>query len=166
MYIKIASDDISSNTTSGAVVLMATAYGYYKKRKGDGRVVRLTPKQEKFAKAIAYEGMNNTDAYKSAYSVKNMSDNAVYVEACNLAQNPKVALRVKELAKELDSPRIMSATQRREKLTELAESEDPNIVLRSIDLLNKMDGEYIQKVVAEVSSYENSLKKVVDEDEY
>jgi phage terminase small subunit len=115
-------------------------------------VVKLTPKQEKFAKAIAYEGMRNTDAYRSAYNVENMSDNAVYVEACKLAQNPKIAQRIKEIAAELDSPKIMNATKRREKLTELTESEDPNVVMKAIDLLNKMDGEYIQKIEAEVTN--------------
>jgi phage terminase small subunit len=115
-------------------------------------VVKLTPKQEKFAQAIAYDGMNNTDAYKSAYSVKNMSDNAIYVEACKLAQNPKIAQRIKEIAKELESPKIMDATKRREKLTELTECEDPNVVMKAIDLLNKMDGEYIQKIETEVKN--------------
>ena len=31
--------------------------------------------------------------------------------------------------------------------------------------MNKMTGEYVQRVVADVS-YEDSLRKVVDEDEY
>ena len=125
----------------------------------------LTPKREKFAKAIVYENMNYSDAYRSAYNTKNMSDRAIWVEASNLAQNPNVALRIKELVKEMDSPKIMSATKRREKLSSLADSEDPNVVMKAIDLLNKMDGEYIQKVVADVS-YEDNLKKVVGEDEY
>ena len=47
----------------------------------------------------------------------------------------------------------MSRTKRAEKLTELAEeSEDPNIIIRAIDTLNKMTGEYIQKVEAEVKN--------------
>jgi phage terminase small subunit len=125
----------------------------------------LTPKQENFAKAIAYENMNYSDAYRSAYNTGKMSDNAIWVEASKLAQNPKVALRIKELIKSMDSPKIMNATKRREKLSELADSEDPNVVMKAIDLLNKMDGEYTQKVVADVS-YEDNLKKVVGEDEY
>ena len=127
--------------------------------------MKLTAKQEAFAKAVAYEGMNNTDAYRSVYSVKNMSDKTVWEEASKLANSPKVSTRIKELAKEMDSPRIMTATKRRERLTEFAESEDANTAMKAIDLLNRMDGEYIQRVVADVS-YEDNLKKVVDEDEY
>lgn len=127
--------------------------------------MKLTPKQEAFAKAIAFEGMNNTEAYRSVYSTNSMSDKTIWEEASKLANSPKVATRIKELAKEMDSPRIMTATKRRERLTEFAESEDANTAMKAIDLLNRMDGEYIQRVVADVS-YEDNLKKVVDEDEY
>ena len=34
------------------------------------------------------------EAYRSSYSADNMSDDAVYVEACRLFKNPKIALRV------------------------------------------------------------------------
>lgn len=127
--------------------------------------MKLTAKQEAFAKAIAFEAMNNTDAYRSVYSVKNMSDKTVWEEASKLANSPKVATRIRELAKEADSPKIMDATKRRERLTEFAECDDPNTAMKAIDLLNRMDGEYIQRVVADVS-YEDNLKKVVGEDEY
>ena len=130
-----------------------------------GVSMKLTAKQEAFAKAIAFEGMNNTEAYRSVYSVKGMSDKTVHEEACKLANSPKITTRVKELSKEIDSPRIMSATRRRERLTEFAEGEDANTAIKAIDLLNRMDGEYVQKVVADVS-YEDNLKKLVDEDEY
>ena len=112
----------------------------------------LTPKQEKFAKCIALEGMTYIDAYKSAYSANNMSDNAIYVEASKLKALPKISLRIKELAKEVDAPKIMSASKRKEKLTELAASKNPNVAMKAIDLLNKMDGEYVQKVVADVDT--------------
>lgn len=111
---------------------------------------KLSQKQEGFAKSIALDGMNYVDAYRANYSVENWSDNAVYVEASKLANSPKISLRIKELSKEIDSPKIMKATERREKLTELANSDDPNVAMKAIDLLNKMDGEYVQKVAADV----------------
>ena len=58
--------------------------------------MNLTDKQEKFAQCIA-KGFNQSDAYREAYSVENMSDDAIYVEACRVMNNPKVSLRVKEL---------------------------------------------------------------------
>lgn len=58
----------------------------------------LTPKQEKFAQCVA-SGMNQSDAYRAAYACEGMSDPAIYVEACRLAQDPNVSLRVSELQK-------------------------------------------------------------------
>ena len=46
----------------------------------------------------------------------------------------------------------MSVTKRAERLSELAESSDPNVQMKAIDLLNKMTGEYVQKVAAEVDT--------------
>ena len=113
----------------------------------------LTPKQEKFAKCIVLDGMNYTDAYRCAYNASNMSDKTANEKASRLKDADKIRARMKELAAEIDSPKIMSRTKRAEKLTELAEeSEDPNIIIRAIDTLNKMTGEYIQKVEAEVKN--------------
>lgn len=126
---------------------------------------RLTAKQESFAKGIALDGLTYVDAYKSAYSTKNMSDDAIYVEASNLANSPKISIRIKELAKEADTPRVMNAQKRREKLTELAESEDANVAMKAIDLLNKMDGEYVQKLQAEVQTETTINIELVEDDE-
>jgi phage terminase small subunit len=133
--------------------------------KGGEDMRKLTANQESFAKCIALEGMNYADAYRNSYSTKNMSDNAIYVEASNLANSPKISLRIKELSKEADSPKIMSATRRKEKLTEYAESDDPNISMKAMDMLNKMDGEYIQKVVADVDTTYSINIDLVDDDE-
>lgn len=57
---------------------------------------KLTAKQEKFCQCIA-DGMNQTESYKSAYSSKNMSEKAIWVEAGRIAENPKVSLRISEL---------------------------------------------------------------------
>lgn len=57
-----------------------------------------SPKQEKFAQHFALNN-NATAAYRHAYSTKTKNDNTVWVEACKLLKNPKVAPRVKELQK-------------------------------------------------------------------
>ena len=126
----------------------------------------LTPKQEKFAQSIALEEMNQSDAYRSAYSCKKMSDKTIWENASRLMADSKVTARIAELRQETITPKVMSAQKRREKLTNIAEnSEDPNVAMKAIDLLNKMTGEYVQKVQASVS-YEDNLRKVVGGDEY
>lgn len=124
----------------------------------------LTPKQEKFAKNIALEGMNYSDAYRNAYNCKKMTDKTINDTASKLKDNPDIAQRIAELKREIDSPQIMSAIKRAEKVSKLAEdTEDPNIMLKAIDLLNKMSGEYVQKVQAEVSTELNINIELSDE---
>jgi len=111
----------------------------------------LTAKQEKFVQNII-EGMSQADAYRSAYSTKNMSDNAVYVNASKLMADAKVALRVKELRDQLAKPSIMTAQQRLEWLTKVirSEEEDTGDKLKAVDIMNKMQGEYVTKVEGEL----------------
>lgn len=107
----------------------------------------LTVNQENFAKFIV-EGRNQADAYRAAYKTKNMSNNAIYVEASKLADNPKVALRIKELRMELAKPSIMTAQERLEWLTEVVKDEKQSMTdrLKASDQMNKMQGEYVTKV--------------------
>lgn len=122
----------------------------------------LTPKQEKFIQGIV-NGLTNRDAYKEAYDTENMSDAAIDVEASRLLRNPNVALRHKEIMDALAIPSIMSAQERLEYLTRLIKEEekekvltlagtfmekpaDFNSKLKAIDLMNKMQGEYVTKV--------------------
>lgn len=123
----------------------------------------MTPKQEAFAKAIALDGMNYSDAYRSAYNCKRMSETTINNEAYKLMQNHEITTRIKELAAEAATPKIMSAQKRKEKLTQLAESDDPNVAMKAIDLLNKMDGEYVQKVEATVDNNVTINVELVDE---
>ena len=127
----------------------------------------LTAKEEQFAKAIALDGMGYSDAYRSAYDTSRMKDKTVNEKASILKDKDKIRTRIKELRDQIDTPKIMSAQKRKEWLTEVIN--DPNVEinarLKASDQLNKMEGEYIQKVQASVS-YEDNLRKVVGEDEY
>ena len=60
----------------------------------------LTPQQEKYCKNRALEEMTQQEAYRGAYNAENMNYDSVAVEACRLEQNPKIALRIKELKDE------------------------------------------------------------------
>lgn len=124
----------------------------------------LTPKQEKFVKNIVLEGMNYSDAYRNAYNTKGMADKTITEKASRLKDQDNIRARIKELSAEIDSPKIMTVTERAEKLSVLAEHEDPNVCMKAIDLLNKMTGEYIQKVVADVdTSYTINIELSDDE---
>lgn len=112
----------------------------------------LTPKQETFVKSIVLDGMNYSDAYRNAYNTKGMADKTITEKASRLKDQDNIRARIEELREEIDSPKIMSATKRAEKLSLLAEDEDPNVAMKAIDLLNKMTGEYVQKVVADVDT--------------
>ena len=124
----------------------------------------LTPKQETFVKAIVLDGMNYSDAYRAAYNTKGMSDKTINEKASRMKDEDKIRARIKELSAEIDSPRIMTVTKRAEKLSELADSDDPNVVMKAIDLLNKMTGEYVQKVVADVDTSYNINIELIDEE--
>ena len=108
----------------------------------------LTKKQEMFVQNII-NGMSQREAYKNAYSVKTMSDNAIDREASLLMKNPKLSQRFKELRDEFVKPTIMTAQERLEMLTEIvkaSEEHDINARLKALDIMNKMTGEYVTKV--------------------
>ena len=112
-----------------------------------------TIKQEKFVQNIML-GMSQADAYRASYNAKNMGDNAIYREASLLMENPKVSQRLKELRDQLANESIMSAQKRMEWLTSIvnATGESTGDRLKAIDILNKMSGEYVQKVQADVDT--------------
>ena len=124
----------------------------------------LTAKQELFVQKII-EGMSQADAYRSAYSCKNMSDNSIYVNASKLVADTKVAQRLKELREQLAKPSIMSAQERLEWLTDRIADEDVDInaKLKAIDIMNKMQGEYVQKIEADVKQEFTINVELVDE---
>jgi hypothetical protein len=105
-------------------------------------------KQEKFVQGLA-NGLSQRKAYRAAYptSVK-WKDSTVDVKASQLAADDKVLIRLQELRDISTSAAVMSATQRKEWLSELINDSDERTEnkLRAVDILNKMDGEYIEKV--------------------
>ena len=126
----------------------------------------LTAKQEQFVQNII-QGMSQADAYRSAYETKRMSDNAIYREASLLMDNPKVTKRLVELRDKLAKPTIMSAQERLEWLTRLIQSDEESTSdkLKATDIMNKMQGEYVQKVEAEVKTQTIINIELVDDDE-
>lgn len=120
----------------------------------------LTIKQEKFIQNIV-KGMSQREAYKNAYSAK-YKDEVIDVRACELFKSSKVQVRYKELLNELKDETIMSAKERQIWLTKVINGEvkikqeydneikeyEPCMTdkLKALDILNKMDGQYVTKV--------------------
>jgi phage terminase small subunit len=91
--------------------------------------------------------MNQADAYRAAYPNNKMSDKTVWEAASRLMKHDKVVARLFELRNELAKPTIMSAQRRLEWLTEVINGEqDINAKLKAVDIMNKMQGEYVTKV--------------------
>ena len=107
-----------------------------------------TPQKEKFAQCVALEGMSYSDAYRASYKTKTKNDKTVHDNASQLKDDTEVAQRIAELREQIISPKIMTAKERLEWLTEVIEDENQsmNDRLKASDQMNKMQGEYVTKV--------------------
>ena len=108
---------------------------------------QLTQKQETFCNALV-SGMTVKDAYYHAYDTK-CTEQVAYNEGSKLLKNERIQARLTELRKPLESHAMTTALSDREKKRQFLwdviqnESQDMNNRLRAVDLLNKMDSEYI-----------------------
>ena len=105
-------------------------------------------RHEAFAQGIA-EGKTQKEAYKAAFpNCHTWKDRTIINRACDLARRDDVTERVQELQQQTTSTAIMSITERKEWLTRLVmdgQEATPNR-LKALDILNKMDGAYIEQV--------------------
>lgn len=136
----------------------------------------LTAKQEKFVQGII-EGKTQAEAYKEAYPKQRMSDKTIYEAASRLMKDGKIIARVKELRDKAASHAVMTAQERLELLTRIAKGEEPERIVQfidgervefeipaslkarqnSVDIMNKMTGEYSTKIEGEIK-----LKRLED----
>jgi hypothetical protein len=109
----------------------------------------LTPKQEIFCNGIV-SGLSGTEAYKKAYNT-NANNNTMRNEANKLLQRDDITERIKELRKPLQNHARNIALSEREKKKNIIWEEinnarsagDHAAIARYMDILNKMDAEYI-----------------------
>lgn len=103
--------------------------------------MNLTHKQEAFCQAIA-NGMNQSDAYRSAYDAGKMKPDVVNVKASQLAAVGKVAVRLAELKQSLSEKsewtRLDSVTALRN-IVEGSEVKHSDIT-GAVKVLNEMHG--------------------------
>lgn len=121
----------------------------------------LTPKMEKFCQCIV-SGMSGKDAYITSYE-NNSNANTAYKEAMKLLDRNDIQARIKELRKPLELQAKTQALTEREKiknkLWEIINNSDTNDSdrLRAMDILNKMNAEYINIQRVE---HDNSMETV------
>ena len=104
---------------------------------------KLNTRQKKFAEYYVQSGNTVQSAIKAGYS-----ENYANGRAYELLENVGVSEYIKELTNKAKDDRILSAKDRQLLLSEIANSkaEDATDRIKAIDTLNKMTGEYLNKV--------------------
>ncbi len=127
---------------------------------------------EKFVQCLL-QGMSQRKAYREAFPQSTKwKDNTVDVKASQLFSNDKVLIRYKELQEESKDAAIMKRKDRMIVLSEIASDEcgKPDARIKAIDTLNKMDGQYVNKVevsgalVTEKTKLDDLIKQMRDGD--
>lgn len=103
----------------------------------------MTERQKKFAEYYAQCGNAAQSVIQAGYSKKYANTNA-----SKLLQNTTITEYIKQLTEDAQTARIMTARERQALLSDMAKDKqnEPSDRIRAIDTLNKMTGEYTQKV--------------------
>lgn len=128
---------------------------------------KLNARQKKFAEYYAQSGNTVQSAIKAGYS-----DKYANADACKILENPRVSEYIKELTAKAQQDRIITAVERQAILSDIAKSDEeltPDRI-RAIDTLNKMTGEYLNKVEvsgtlkAEQSKLDDLIKQMSEDE--
>lgn len=109
----------------------------------------MTERQKRFAEYYAQCGNTVQSALRAGYS-----ENYANARAHELLGNVGVAEYIRELSERAQDERIMTAKERQALLSDIAKDggNDPADRIRAVDTLNKMTGEYVAKIQAEVKT--------------
>ncbi len=115
--------------------------------KGDKMPVLENARHEKFVQCLI-SGISQRKAYREAFKQSSKwKDTTVDVNASKLFSDTKVLLRYKELQEEAQDAAIMTRKERMVTLSEIAKNAEKEAdMIKAIDTLNKMDGDYTSKV--------------------
>lgn len=108
----------------------------------------MNARHEKFAQALA-QGLSQRKAYLVAFpEAKRYKDETVDNKASKLAKTNEIRTRLEEIIKQCQDEAIMTRTERMIALSDIAKDieQKTDSRIKAIDTLNKMDGQYIQKV--------------------
>ena len=105
--------------------------------------MKLNARQKAFCEYYVASGNATEAAIKAGYKEKYAG-----VNADKLLKNTNIQKYIDELQEKIKSSRIMTAIERKEFLTSLIKDGNAKDTdrLKAVDILNKMDGEYTQKV--------------------
>lgn len=131
--------------------------------------MNLTPKQEKFCQCYV-SGMSGYDSYKAAYDTKG-KDSTINQEVVRLLAREDIQERIETLSKPIIKAAQNTAISEREKkraiiwegIEACRNSGDHSGIARYMDILNKMDAEYINinKTIEDKTSDIKELDKSV-----
>ena len=122
----------------------------------------MTPKQERFCQCIV-SGMSGKDSYITAYDT-NCSDQVAYNEASKLMLREDIQKKIEDMRKPLEKAAQLDALSERrrikEKLWEIINNPDANDSdrIRSCDVLNRMNAEYIN--IQRIEKDETSISEL------
>ncbi len=102
---------------------------------------------EKFVQCLI-AGMSQRKSYREAFKQSSRwKDETVDSKASNLFKTGKVQTRYKELQEEAQDAAIMTRKERMVALSNIAQNAEKEAdMIKAIDTLNKMDGDYTSKV--------------------
>lgn len=111
----------------------------------------MTERQKKFAEYYAQCGNAEQSAINAGYSEKYARGNAHKLVAISC-----IAEYIRQLTEDAQTARIMTARERQALLSDIAKDGKNDLAdrIRAVDTLNKMTGEYVAKIQAEVKTSE------------
>ena len=109
---------------------------------------RLNAKQEKFLNNLVETG-NQTQSYKNAYGIEN--DNSAAACSSKMLKLAKIKKAYEEKLEELSAIQVLNIEQRKQVLVNEIMKDDNKAAdkVKALDILNKMDGVYIEKIEAD-----------------
>ena len=125
--------------------------GGKKSRSAPDAVTGLTAKQEDFCQAVM-AGASFAEAYRGAYHADDMVPNSIWNAASRLAADPKVRVRLEQLAEQKEAERRMLALSRADWVIERITQQvtdpatPPAVKTRALELLGKTIGLFTDRV--------------------
>jgi len=129
----------------------------------------ITPKQSEFARLIAEEHMNSSQAYRLAYKPNpSATDKSIHEMACRVLANIKVKSRIAEIHRRLNDEKMTRAIRREEyvlkKLTEEVEQGDQaSNRLKALHLLGQTVQMFGNKLEVETKQIDKTSEEIKEE---
>ena len=123
--------------------------------------LKLNVRQKAFCEFYVASGNATESAIKAGYS-----NNYANAQTYKLLEKVGIKKYIKELQEKAKTSRIMTAIERREFLTELIKNGNEKAAdrLKALDILNKMDGEYMEKIQMTGEIKTNPFKELTVEE--